>query len=208
MKSPAEIWNRRYADSMIPAQDDHWLERWKSLLPDGPANALDLGCGLGLDTAFLYSLGLRVTSMDFSEEALRLSRQRTPAARHLLHDISDISRFPKGPFAVVVANLSLHYFKKSTTRSIFNCIQQHLIPGGIFAFRVNAIGDIHFGCPETVENWQAFTFGSMTKLFFSSKMIQELLTPGFEILSLEHRETSRFGKPKLMLECIAKKAIE
>ena len=40
-------------------------------------------------------------------------------------------------FAVVVANLSLHYFTKDKTKGIVREIRDTLVDEGVFAFRVN-----------------------------------------------------------------------
>ena len=87
----AEIWNKRYAgsDAARRAVYDPWLDRWLSLLPPR-GGALDIGCGLGLDTDFLLRKGYAVTAIDFSEEAVRRTRGRNPRADVRLLGIDEL----------------------------------------------------------------------------------------------------------------------
>lgn len=72
-----------------------------------PSRALDLGCGVGVDTLWLAERGWRVTSVDISTVALARVRERLRAAkleesgRVEQHDLSET--FPAGRFELVSA---------------------------------------------------------------------------------------------------------
>ena len=116
-----------------------WLDRWKHLLSG--SRALDIGCGLGHDTAVLSSYGLSVTALDISFEALKKSAARNPHAKHQRCDLQSGLKLDGDKFSVAVANLSLHYFDRDRTLRLMREISDVLDDHGVFAFRLNAFGD-------------------------------------------------------------------
>lgn len=208
MDTPRLIWDSRYANYEVSELDTRtdWLDRWVHLFPDKTRNALDVGCGLGLDTETLRKLGFKVTSIDFSAEAIKHSRQRNPDALHLQKDISSGLGNFENQFSLVVANLSLHYFSKNQTTQIFQEIDEVLEEGGLFIFRLNAKGDRNFGAPDQVETWTQVQVNGVAKQFFDKQMIKDLLHGYFEVVSLQELETKRYVKTKRLIECVARKA--
>jgi ubiquinone/menaquinone biosynthesis C-methylase UbiE len=51
------------------------------LLPSGPGQAVDIGCGTGVHAEFMRDRGFRVVGLDYSADQLRLARGRLPVAR-------------------------------------------------------------------------------------------------------------------------------
>jgi SAM-dependent methyltransferase len=180
-----------------------WLDRWAELL--NGKYALDIGCGLGKDTEELRRLGFEVTAIDLSDEALKKSKKRNPDAVHLQRDISKGLNLEKDYFSVVLANLSLHYFSRTDTFKIFEEIGKVLVDEGVVAFRVNAEGDTNSGCPERLNGWDLTTVDGVEKQFFSKEKIEELINGSFEFISLEKMIVERYGTPKILWECIARK---
>jgi SAM-dependent methyltransferase len=77
------------------------IKDFLSLLPEHP-RILDLGCGPGHESMRLSSLGARVVGIDFSEDSLKIARQRNPACQFHLMDffaIGDSLEFFDGIFA-------------------------------------------------------------------------------------------------------------
>lgn len=167
--------------------------------------ALDVGCGLGFDTEKLNELGFSVTAIDLSPEALKRSQVRNPDSKHIQRDISEGLQLDGQSFAVVVANLSLHYFTRATTVRIFKDVAHALEKGGVFAFRVNAFGDVNYGSPDAFPGWDLVATDNVTKQFFTEEKIREALDDRFEILSIEEFTVLRYGEPKILLECVARK---
>jgi len=119
---PSRIWDERYA-RQDPAQAhssyEPWLERWYPRLQaqiDRPL--LDLGCGNGLDAAYLIQRGFRVVGAELSRAALLLARDDAPTAHLVRLDLHAPLPYRTDTFGVVVANLSLHYFPWDHTRHI------------------------------------------------------------------------------------------
>ncbi len=86
-----------------------WADQWyadESLLPclrdfigrfSDPPRILDLCCGAGYESRRMKRLGAEVTGLDFSEESIRIARERNPDIRFYLGDMrgdySSIGRF-------------------------------------------------------------------------------------------------------------------
>lgn len=205
---PREIWNRRYASLDQAAWGDYepWLEAAIAMVPPGlPRTALDLGCGIGMDTRYLIESGFSVTAADLSKEALSICGQRNPDATPLLLDLRNGINFEMPPLGLVVANLSLHYFDRDQTHRIFADIHRNLDTGGILAVRLNALGDENFGSPESDGSWMLHTVEGVEKQFFTVAKIREVTGSRFRIRSLELLETARFGRAKRLWQCVCEK---
>lgn len=203
--TPHAYWNSCYTATDLEAAScpPPWLARWRALAPAG--RALDIGCGRGKDTAWLLAEGYNVTALDLSPEALMRSSQSNPAARHHLCDITRGLPLPDASEALVVANLSLHYFDRPTTEQVLREISRVLKPGGLLAMRVNAVGDTLSGCPATVQAWEVVLVEGIAKQFFTEAMLREALPADLAPKSIEALTVLRYGKEKRILECIAVK---
>jgi 2-polyprenyl-3-methyl-5-hydroxy-6-metoxy-1,4-benzoquinol methylase len=129
-------WNIQRYDH--PPEDTAFpLEYAFYLLGDLPGKTVvDLGCGEGLNTVILASLGARVLSVDISDESLELTGKRAVAngvADHvtLLH--SDAAEMPveaSSADAVLCAAILHHVEPVETARRI----RRVLKPGGVAVF--------------------------------------------------------------------------
>ena len=181
MPQAAAIWDQRYSrnpeevDRII--QYEPWLNRWQPVIAGCPVRALDLGCGPGYDTEVLLKWGCKVMAVDLSSAAIALSQARNPKATHWVMDVRSLRGFP-GTFDLVIASLSLHYFNRKETESIFNSINGLLKPGGYFAFRVNAFDDVESGAPA---NGSLYPLPGLLNSFSPTKksLMCLMITSGF-----------------------------
>jgi SAM-dependent methyltransferase len=204
--SEREVWNRRYV-TRNPGEDfgqGAWSQEWQDavdLVRRG--RALDLGCGRGFDTAELVERGFAVTAIDWSSAAVEIARRRNPSGETLVADVRNLPRKVKGPFQVVLANLSLHYFDRPETEAVFATIVDLLAPGGMFLARLNAEDD--FGAPADATAWKLVEVEGVRRQFFNESKIRGLLDGALTILCLQKVTTGRFGRPKSLYEVVAQK---
>jgi ubiquinone/menaquinone biosynthesis C-methylase UbiE len=122
-------WGASLTESVMP-----YLKQAKHIL--------DLGCGQGHDSIRLARAGLNVTSVDVSENAINLARERAEVEnlkidfRHM--DMSLGLGFTDSNFDVVLANLSLHYFSLERTTFVLQELKRILEPEGILCLHVNS----------------------------------------------------------------------
>jgi SAM-dependent methyltransferase len=196
----AAIWERRYRSGRRLVDDyDPWLASWRPEFVARNGRALDIGCGEGRDTEVLLGWGFDVTAFDRSSAAVELSRARNPAAHHQVMDIRELGQLDVH-FAVVVANLTLHYFDRTETLASFAEIHRLLEPAGLFAFRVDAAPD---GGGAESESWARVDQEGVGKQVFTTRKLDEALAGRFRVLSQEKWTIGRHGRPKRLFEVIA-----
>ena len=190
---------------------DPWLDPWLPLITERAAGApvLEIGCGSGADTATLCDAGLQVLAFDLSAEAIERARQRVPGARFLVRDVRD--DFPVGPggTGVVVASLSLHYFGWAETQALFERVRRTLWPGGLLVCRLNSTEDVHFGAVghETIEPLY-YRVDGQPKRFFDRTSVDAVLAAGWAPLSVAHKLTDKYLRPKALWEIVCTRADE
>jgi cyclopropane fatty-acyl-phospholipid synthase-like methyltransferase len=90
MNDPVKL----YYNLTAEARADEWygndilmptIAEFVSFLPGAP-RVLDLGCGCGYESKRLASTGAEVLGLDFSEESIRIARQRSPECRFEIED--------------------------------------------------------------------------------------------------------------------------
>ncbi|MGM7701440.1 class I SAM-dependent methyltransferase [Pseudalkalibacillus sp. Hm43] len=84
-----------------------------SLLPDVEnKTVLDAGCGAGWYTEWLLDHGAKVTSVDFSENMINMTKQRVgKVAEVFTADLNQPLNIQSNKYDVIVSALTLHYLK-------------------------------------------------------------------------------------------------
>jgi predicted TPR repeat methyltransferase len=111
-----------------------------------PARIVDLGCGTGLLGAELAELKAEMTGIDLSQQMLDLAARRGIYIRLLKGDIvEELQRFPASTADAVLASDVFVYV--GDLRAVFAAAARTMVPGGIFAFSVEAAenGEFHLG---------------------------------------------------------------
>ncbi|HEY9757253.1 MAG TPA: class I SAM-dependent methyltransferase [Oculatellaceae cyanobacterium] len=147
-------------------------------------HAVDLGCGIGQETAELLSRGWSVDAIDFSQEGIDrlLARPEASANQERLH--ARVQSFSDADWQranLVLACASLPYGPPACFDAVWNKIVNSLEPGGYFAG--NFFGpDHHVG---------------MTHIVRRSRSEVEAMLAGLEVIQLEevHRQVPGAEEP-------------
>ena len=147
METQQERWNRIFEESETkrPVYDD-WLAKYGEVFDaskDTPI--IDLGCGFGNNTFYLYERGYQVISCDFAEAALQRLSHFVPNSVTRLFDLCSRFPFEDGAAKIVVADLCIHYFSEAETKGIIAEIRRVLSDGGWLFSRVNSVKDLNYG---------------------------------------------------------------
>ncbi len=202
-------WSKKRSN--VPVYD-LWLDEYKDVLQKNQDNEiLDLGCGIGADTLYLLERGYNVLSCDFSIEALKSVQNNIPNSKTLYLDM--MKKFPieDNKYALIIADLSLHYFSNETTIHIMREIKRILKDNGILLSRVASVNDFNFGAGqgEKLENNYYFE-GDYTKRFFNWEDVNKY----FGIIgNVEAKETqmvrneTEYSKPKKLYRIKVEKGV-
>ena len=191
----------------LPKTED-WLAPFVERLREAGTRVLDVGCGPGLDAAYLSGRGFAVTGFDRAGPGRGLRGEQVALVR------AEARYWPFRPatFDVVIAGLSLHYLPWEDTVAAFRAVRETLIRGGVFLFRVNASDDVAHGAGMGEEVEPGYfrvpaehVAYSDCKRFFDEAAVRGALGEGFAIEHLEHKTIHRYREPKRIWECVASK---
>ncbi len=167
---------------------------------------LDLGAGQGQDSRFFANQGYQVVSTDFSDEGLKLNREKSKGLDISVEklDLSKKFIYKDQSFDIVYSHLALHYFDKETTQSIFTEIHRTLKGNGIVAILLNSTADDEYNSGEVIEK-DFFKIGQITKRYFNPTSLSEFVTE-FETLLLDDQGKTYKDK-KNLVRFVGKKVV-
>jgi SAM-dependent methyltransferase len=188
---------------------DPWLNRWVPLIRQHAAGSpvLEIGCGSGADAASVVAAGMDVIAFDLSANAVDKARAFVPTAKFLVRDVRESFPAEVQGTGVIIASLSLHYFAWAETVALFGRVRQTLRSGGLFLCRLNSTQDTNFGAeghPEIEPNY--YLVEGAPKRFFDQASVDALLSPGWQILSMQHMLTGKYIKQKALWELVCTKS--
>lgn len=112
---------------LLAAQDDGWLGL--------PGRVLDVGCGLGVELAYLACEGWRTCGVDLSAVALQRARTAHPGVSFLQSDATRLP-FADQSFDLVLDRGCFHYLEPEVRHAYAAEAARVLRPGGRMLLRV------------------------------------------------------------------------
>ncbi len=204
-----KYWNEVHKDNKrSKITIDNWLDKFNDIIEKTKLPIIDLGCGSGNDTLYLLEKGKDVIPCDLSLNAIEaIRRDFSKIKEALCFDMLKGLPFDDDSCDIIIADLSLHYFKSDDTKRILLEIQRVLKRDGYLIFRVNSVNDVNHGAgkgKEIERNLYETTDGRL-KRFFDNKDI-ELFFGSFERVYVKETSMRRYRLPKWLYEgCLKKK---
>ncbi|WP_051618084.1 methyltransferase domain-containing protein [Desulfofundulus thermocisternus] len=91
---------------------------------------LDLGCGIGITTEYIYSLGVsKVVGVDISPKLIEYAKQTVKGAEFIVHDITNLRL--KEKFDVILMRDVMEHIAFERYDDLFVTIKEHLEPNGL-----------------------------------------------------------------------------
>lgn len=137
-----------YSDKDWVTKPSLFAETVKDYLPES-GKLLDLGAGLGQDSAYFAEHGYEVIAIDLNVDRLSELANQQFALEQV--DLRKPLPYADESFDVVYAHLSLHYFDSATTDRIFDEIHRILKPEGVLAFLTNSTDDPEYNTGRVIE---------------------------------------------------------
>lgn len=136
------------ADDAAEGRYAPWTAELLSLLGEGGASVLDLGCGCGVPVArALGAAGCRVTGVDVSGVQVQRARRLVPGGRFLQADMARVG-FGEAEFDAVVCLYALIHLPPAEQPGLLRRCARWLRPGGWFL----AVAG-HEECDGRAEDW-------------------------------------------------------
>ena len=182
-------------------EEDLWINNYKDCL--NGSLCLDLGCGIGQFSKWFMENGYEVISSDISKIALEKVKEFNSNVVNV--DMREKLPFEDNKFDLVFANLSIHYFSDSDTKSLMNEIKRILKKDGLFIGSVNGIQGLE-KIKETAKELDYHYYYNKDKYIrlFDVEDVKKYLNI-FDIIKIDERETVRFDHKKNYIVFIAKK---
>jgi len=180
---------------------DFTLKALKYLSAIPHCSILDVGCGDGRDSLHFAENGLKVTAIDFSDEAIGRVKAADKGIDARVMDILEMD-FEDAEFDAVYAHLSIQYFDDATTDQVIANIKRMLKPGGYFFIKCKSVEDPLFGQGEKVgENMFKRKY---VRHFFTEEYMREKLKD-FQILELQSTQAQYDGHKSAFVEAVGRK---
>ena len=204
----SEIWDKlhkEFASKSVVKYDD-WLVEFDDIISNTHLPIIDLGCGSSANnTLYLLEKGKRVISCDFSKEALDIV-SNIKGAEVKQFDMLDPFPFEDNCSDIIIADLSLHYFRKEDTLRILKEIKRVLRNKGHLFFRVNSTNSTEYkqiiknNVPKIEDG--LFFANNMEKRFFSKSDIDKYFV-GWSLIELKEENMTRWSSDKIVWMCVA-----
>lgn len=203
-----EYWNRihkKYDREDIKYDD--WLDSFLDIIEKCETPILDLGCGSGNNTLYLINHNKRVIACDLSENAIKSIIENFPEIEEAKNfNMLDGIPYQDNSFDIIIADLSLHYFKKEDTIRLIEDLKRILKQGGHIILRVNSINDINHGAGQglEVEKHLYETDDGRLKRFFDEDDIRSFFKD-FNIEYLNEEIMTRYKLEKRLYKVCVRK---
>lgn len=147
-----------------------------------PADAaiLDLGCGPGNISKYLFEKGFRyITGMDRSPEMVSLAAKNVPEANFIQGDIRHLS-FPNDSFHGVIASFCIPYISYLDTEQLLARLSRVIADGG----------KLYLSCMEGIRSgFETTSFSGTNRVYiyyYSEEFLREKLQiNGFKVLQMK-----------------------
>ena len=203
-ESYVEVWNKLHKDFSAKniVKYDDWLEEFDDIINNVTTDIIDLGCGVtGNNTLYLLEKGKSVISCDFAKEALDVVG-KIKGSKTLCFDMLDKFPFQDNSSELVIADLSLHYFRKDDTYRIIDEIKRVLKPNGYLILRLNSVNSTEYKKLSNDNNIEKieenlFFANNMEKRFFDKQSIDEFFN-GLTPICVREENMSRYNPDKIV----------
>lgn len=202
-----DIWNDRFEKNEGEINSS-FLEKYINYFKNKEISILDLGCGDGNNSLYLYNLGYDVIASDFSIKALEIIKKRNEKIKTSCFDMTKDFPFKNEYFDIIIASLSTHYFTLEETKRIYKRIWNSLKYDGYLIFRVNStlelIRNKKNDIVGTLEENYYISANGKYKRYFSIDSTKEVLKE-FSVVNISEVEFAYLNTMKYAIEGVAKK---
>lgn len=180
----AEKYTKRYFDDIT--LESPYLERFMLSLPQ-KAKVLDVGCGPGTFSKYLFEKGLKVQGIDLSSAMLRIAKKKIPQITFHLMDMRKLC-FKRESFDGMLAAYSLIHIPSEDIPKTMLGFYKILRPGGVILIIAQK------GEPDRIVEEPLKESEKIFINFFSQKRLSDyILNAGFQIVLIKEQSIQDSG---------------
>ena len=122
---------------------------YKRIKTGNGKSVLDIGFGTGILSKKLYNEGVEIFGIDFSQEMIRLAKEKMPDATLYQYDFSKgfPSELSETKFDYIICTYAIHHLTDSAKVAFIKELQNHLMPGGEIL-----LGDVAFETKQSLKD--------------------------------------------------------
>ena len=205
-KDQKQHWNDLHLQDQADLEEPtSFAKEVQNMIPPR-SSLLEVGCGSGRDSFYFAEHGYSVLATDFSEVAVEKNKEKYQS-ENLSFEVLNISNktsFKDNSFDVIYSRLSLHYFRDTDTKNIFEELHRILKPSGYLCFVCKSTEDPLYGNGTEIEK-DMFESDGHIRHFFSEGYARECLREKFRIIEIESGKESFYSYPSAFVKVIAQK---
>lgn len=181
-----DFWNEYYdnkidGDNILISNNSTFATYILNYITQSSKTLIDLGCGNGRDSTFFEKTGLKVTSVDMSQEAL--DRIGSNSITKVCSSMDSIIDF-KDRFDVCYTRFSLHSITLEQQNKVLDWVSKNINKDGLFCIETRSINDPRFGKGEKLDN-NGFIDTHYRRFTELSTLTKDLKSRGFKIIKAE-----------------------
>jgi len=188
-----EFWEKRHKESVgrYNRVTDFARFCYYNFMKKKKGNVLDLCSGKGADSVFFHNKGFKVTSLDYSNEAITqfndIQKRYEVFIKSMVHDISKELPLESEDFEYVYVRAGLYYFTDKELKKIISEIHRVLKNQGLLMFQVKSINDKANNQGKKIEENMFEDEEGYVRHFFSKEYVDEIFGEKFNIIINEER---------------------
>jgi SAM-dependent methyltransferase len=161
-----------------------------SIIKDKPIKKiLEIGCGQGRDAIYFSQNRYDVEAFDISENAIKFVNNIKQILgltnlNAFIHDVEKPLPYSPEYFDFVYSNLALQFFDLNILDKVFQNVSKLMKKNSLFFFSTKKKGDKYYKSGNKVTD-DAFEYKGITRYFFDSAVLKNLLSNHFEIVKID-----------------------
>ncbi|MEK6916507.1 MAG: class I SAM-dependent methyltransferase [Nanoarchaeota archaeon] len=190
-----EVWNKKHSESVgrYNRVTDFARLCQTNFIKQKKCKLLDLCCGKGADSIFFHNKGLKVSTIDYSGEAIKqfndIQKKYSLFITALVRDVTESIPFEDNSFDFIYSRLGLHYFTNKELKKIASEIERVLKSEGLLMFQVKSTRDKNYGVGKKLEKDMYEDETGYVRHFFNIEYVEELFKE-FNIIMCEERNVN------------------
>lgn len=180
-------WNQYYQNKICSTEPSPFA-RYVSTLMEPGREMVELGCGNGRDAVYFAGLGMEITALDLSDDAIsQLQARKVAHASFLCGDFINAPIHQAESYDYAYSRFTMHSINLNQEQVLLQNVFRGLRPGGKFFIEVRSVHDPICGKGEALERNAYFYDNHYRRFIVLSELKERLSHQGFRLEYAEER---------------------